>query len=726
MPQEIKKNPGHTCIQLFLILSLIICFGTFKEGLAKNNPQLKNKPLAFTSDEVIHDKELGVIKASGNVEIFNNKQVLLADRISYNQRQDMVTASGNVSLLDSAGHVLFAEYMELSGNFKTAFIQNIKIRLSDNARIVASNAERYDGNSTEMKNAVYSPCTTCASMPDQPPLWQLKAKKIIHNQKQQELEYYDVWMELVGLPLFYTPYFWHPDPTVKRRSGFLAPSTGGTTYLGTTVTTPYFYAISPSRDLTISPTVATRERFLVSGVYRDRYTNGAIDFGGSLAYNSNNKIRGHIKSDVRFDLDDEWRLGLDVNRSTDDTYLRSYGIPTSRVLTTKAYTEGFSQRNYLAAEAYSFQGTAIEDDRDQSPLVLPVVTFNHQSEIGRLGSSNNFNASSIMLTRKNGNNTRRISVDGGWHLPLIGRRGDITKVSVTARGDLYQVRNLTLDKRKGKYSGFSSRFRPQIKVGWRFPLARQHGKISQTLEPIASTIISPYGGNFAKIPNEDSISMEFDDTNLFSDNVFTGRDRVEGGPRIKYGLKWGLIGSKGGYTTAFLGQRYRPKDDNTFVEGSGLEGLLSDFVGRVNVSPGNHLNLGYRTRLDKDNFSFKRNELQLTVGPPALKLGLDYIFFESQSDTDFSGREEVSSNISAKLNRFWYTSIATRYDLAGDGDLRNLGVNLTYDCECFKITTSFTRQFYKDRDVRPGDTILVKFNFKTLGDIQTGLNSANK
>jgi LPS-assembly protein len=725
MLQKIKKGPGHTYIHLFLIFSLIVCFSTFKESLAKSNSQLNDIPIAFTADEVIHDKDLGVIKASGNVEIFNNKEVLLADKISFNQRQNMVTASGNVRLLDPTGHVLFSEYMELSGDFKTAFIQNIKIRLSDNARIVASKAERYDGNTTKMKNAVYSPCTTCATKPDQPPLWQLKAKKIIHNQKQQELEYHDVWMELAGVPIIYTPYFWHPDPTVKRRSGFLAPSTGGTTYLGTTVTTPYFYAISPSKDLTISPTVATKERLLMSGLYRERYTNGAINVGGSLAYNSNSKIRGHIESDARFDLDEKWRWGLDLNRTTDDTYLRRYGLPTSRVLTTKVYTEGFSQRNYLAAKAYSFQGTAIEDVRDQSPLILPLVTFNHQSAIGRSGSSNNFNASSIMMTRKNGNNTRRLSVDGGWRLPLIGRRGDITKISMTGRGDLYHVRNLTLDAKQAKYTGFSSRFRPQIKADWRLPLARHYGKVSQTLEPIASAIISPYGGNFAKIPNEDSISMEFDDTNLFSDNIFTGRDRVEGGPRIKYGLKWGLIGTGGGYTTAFLGQRYRPKDDNTFVEGSGLEGLLSDYVGRINISPGTHLNLGYRTRLDKDNFSFKRNELQLAAGPPALKLGMNYLFFEPQGDTDFFGREEVSGNISAKLNRFWYSSIASRYDLEGDGDLRNFGINLTYDCECFKVTTSFTRQFYKDRDIRPSDSILVKFNFKTLGDIQTGLNSAN-
>jgi lipopolysaccharide assembly outer membrane protein LptD (OstA) len=127
--------------------------------------------------------------------------------------------------------------------------------------------------------------------------------------------------------------------------------------------------------------------------------------------------------------------------------------------------------------------------------------------------------------------------------------------------------------------------------------------------------------------------------------------------------------------------------------------------------------------MDKDNFTYKRNEFQITAGPPALRFSGNYIFFEPQGDADFLGREEVSGYIAAKLNRFWYTSIASRYDLEGNGDLRNLGLNLTYDCECFKVTTSIKRHFYKDRDIRPNDTIMLKFSFKTLGDIQTGIDN---
>jgi LPS-assembly protein len=493
--------------------------------------------------------------------------------------------------------------------------------------------------------------------------------------------------------------------------------------LGTTFSAPYFYAIAPNKDLTIVPTMTSKERFLLSGEYRQRLKNSELKSRGSLTYDSNNDLRGHINSSGRFDIDPKWRWGFDANRSTDDTYLRRYNFPTSRTLTSRAFVEGFSRRNYLAVNAYAFQGTAIEDDPGQSPLVLPMIEYSRLSDIGRFGARTSFNASSVVMTRSEGTDTRRISVGGGWHLPHIGRLGDVTDFSATLRGDLYHVNDLVRPDNQSKHDGFSGRIHPQLKVDWRLPLARQHGTVSQIIEPLVSVILSPYGGNSSKIPNEDSIDLEFDDTNLFSANKYTGIDRVESGPRVNYGLKWGFVGSKGGHSTFFAGQSFRLKEDKNFGVGSGLEGRLSDFVGRINISPGQHLDLLYRTRLDKDNLSPKRNEVQIGVGPPALRLSANYIFFNNQSDTEFSGREEISGSVGAKLNRFWRSSFSGRYDLEGNGEMRNLALNLVYECECFTFSTTISRAFYEDRDLRPNDTILFKLTFKTLGDVQTGINN---
>ncbi len=699
----------------FALVSASLAIAQTKTG-GRSQPE---NPIVFTADEVTHDKELGIIRASGSVEISHDNQVLLADTISYNERQDIVSATGNVSLLEESGHVLFAEFMELSGDFKEGIIKNLRVRLVDNARIAASGARRTNGSRTEMRNAVYSPCEACARTPDQPPLWQVKAIKVVHDQVNKEIEYFDAWMEFAGVPVIYTPYFYHPDPTVKRKSGFLTPSIGSSTSLGTTVSTPYYFNISPHQDLILTPTLTDKEGLLVAGEYRQQFHDGRWESKASITQDSNDDIRGHINSFGRFDINQKWRWGFDAIRSSDDTYLRRYQFPNERTLTSRAYIEGFSRRNYLTVDAYAFQGTAVGDDPGQAPLVLPMVEYSRLSDIGKFGARTSFNFNSVVMTRSEGTDTRRISVGGGWYLPNIGRLGDVTNFSATVHGDLYHVNDLAQSNGQSNHDGFSGRIHPRLKADWRLPLARQHGSVNQIIEPLASIIVSPYMGNSPKIPNEDSIDLEFDDTNLFSDNRFTGFDRVDGGPRINYGLKWGLIGSKGGHTTVFAGQSYRLKDDDTFSEGSGLEGHLSDFVGRVNISPGSHFDLIYRTRLDKDNLSPKRNEVQITTGPPALKLSTNYVFFDSQDDSEFSGREEISGNVAAKLNRLWRSSFAGRYDLEGEGGLRSLALNLTYECECFVFSTTLNRQFYEDRDLQPNDTILFKLTFKTLGDVQS-------
>ena len=130
--------------------------------------QLGETPILITADRLSHDRELGVVMASGNVEISQLDRVLLADTVSYNERDDIVTASGNVSLVEPTGDVLFADYMELSGDLKEGIIRQLRIRLADNARIAAAGGRRTDGNRTEMTNAVYSPCESCATDPSAP------------------------------------------------------------------------------------------------------------------------------------------------------------------------------------------------------------------------------------------------------------------------------------------------------------------------------------------------------------------------------------------------------------------------------------------------------------------------------------------------------------------------------------------------------------------------------
>src|SRR3546814_4512712 len=76
--------------------------------------------ILLSADQVTYDEELGIVVASGNVEVSQNDRVLLADTLTYNERTAIVTASGNVSLLEPSGEVLFADYVELTDDLKSS------------------------------------------------------------------------------------------------------------------------------------------------------------------------------------------------------------------------------------------------------------------------------------------------------------------------------------------------------------------------------------------------------------------------------------------------------------------------------------------------------------------------------------------------------------------------------------------------------------------------------
>ncbi len=715
-----------------LALCLLTGFAAVSASAQQGDPGF---PVLITADQIVHDENLGVVVASGNVELSRGQQIVLADSVSYNLRTEVVSASGNVSLLDPDGHVVFANFAELTGDLREGFIRDVRILLSDRSRLAAATGIRVGGNRSILKSGVFSPCELCREDPTRAPLWQIKAAEVEHDQEAKVIRYRDAWMEIFGIPIIYTPYFEHPDPTVERQSGFLAPIFGGSGNLGTTYQQPYFWAISKDRDFTFSPIFTTKQGVVGVGRYREVFPNGAIDLRGSATISDRERddgtiesdvFRGHIDSTARFDINDSYRMGVDVQRTTDDTYLRLYDFSSVSELTSRAFAEGFNGRNYLAINNYLYQGLRSPDDDSTLPIILPLAEYNYMSDPGVAGGKYTLDASLLALTRTTGRDSRRLSVALGWELPYTGPAGDVYNLVARVQGDGYWVDGVdpnsdAVNPTNATENGLTGRIFPQLALQWRYPWVRHSGTMHQVVEPIAQVVLAPNGSNPGKIPNEDSQDFEFDDTNLFSINRFTGVDRVSSGTRVDYGLKWTVTGDGGGSASAFVGQSYRLHEDAVFEEGSGVEDKLSDIVGRVEIKPTYALDLRYRFRIDKDDLAPRRSELDLRIGPPALNLDLGYVFIDADAQADeFGGREELNWMLYSRLSKYWSAFGGVRMDLEAR-ETREARIGLTYDDECFMIQAVGRRSFFSDREIEPEDSIYVNFVFKYLGG-STGLS----
>ena len=707
-------------------------------ALALENRPLPQVPALLFADRVSYDDELGVVVANGHVEISQNDRVVQADTVTYNQRTNLITASGNVSMLEPGGDVFFANYMELSQDLRNAVAQDFRMLMRDKSRYAAAGARRENATLTEMANGVFTPCDLCKDDPESPPEWQIKAKRIVHDADAHEVVYQDATMEMWGVPIAWTPYYSYPDPTVKRKSGLLAPVFGENTQLGFIAKTPYFWDISPDKDLTLDPIFLSKEVPVANGEYRERWDNARIDLAGSLtdpsAFDENgnpkpgNQLRGHLTGSGVLDIDEDWRTGFAVQRETNQTYLQRYKIvytpPT--VLTSNAFLEGFYGRSYNALNSYAFQDTRQQVNLHDLPIVAPIYSLNYVGEPGAWGQHWSVDANAMNLFRPNGEATRRVSQRTLWELPYTSPLGDHYALSVALQSDGYSS-NSSLDPNTPTALGSYKtpwRVLPQTKLDWRYPWVREDGDLREVIEPRVAFIAGTRAQN-RRIPDEDSTDFELDDENLYRLNPFPGVDRVAGGERAVYGSSFSVYAPHGGQTSLFLGEMYQlRRDASTFAADSGLAANLSDVVGRLQIKPLSFIDFNYRFRLAQKTLAPERTEISLGSTIAFLNLNMTYVdLTQNVAGVGLTHLREAGPSIGAQVFDHWRISLNAVRDLQLN-QFRSYGGTLAYTDECLTVLINAGRNFATTSDVQPSNTYLITLVFKDLGDVSFGGTTA--
>jgi LPS-assembly protein len=734
--------------------------------------QNQNAPILFRADEVEYDEQLALTVARGHVEISQNGIVLLADTVSYNQRTDTVTASGNVSFSQPTGEILFADFMELRDSMNEGFAKNVRMLLADRSRLAANTARRTNGNRTELRRGVYSPCDLCKEDPSAPPAWQLKAREIDHDKEQQLIEFRDVTMEIDGWPVFYSPYMSAPDPSLKRASGFLVPSIGGSNTLGANATIPYYWVLGPDKDLTLVPRFMSQAGVLVTGDYREDFSNGVLDAlasgnhsnvgTGSSSSNEGEQWRGQINEHSVFDLDETFRTGLDLQRVSDQTFLTRFGFgnPLLNAMTSRGYLEGFEPRGSTDINTYAFQPLVPGIGASTQPIVLPVANQNWQSEPDWLGGRWNLNANALDIVRQVGTQTRRLSLGSEWDRTFRDGIGGQYSFSASVRGDGYWINNLSAVSNPDLPSAFfpvdgqpaaaptpvnfsTGRAFPQVGLVWSYPFIHRGDEMTELIEPIVGGFAGPSSGNRRNIPDEDSLDFEYSDSDLFRPNRLAGYDILDTGQRVDYGAKFGLYDKDGGSYRALIGQSYRAQPNLFLPLASGAANRLSDVVGRVVLSPNSYLDLIYRFRYEtSNNPGSSLQQVGVSAGPASLRLASTFIYLpaelQSQVVTNpatgqnvlYGKREQLNFSATAKFTRYWSLQVAQTINLVSSTTLVNgvatppassaslsASVSAIYQDECMAFIGSVTQSGIRNGDVTPGVAVLFSVVFKNLGEI---------
>lgn len=726
-----------------------------KGGIFGPTPKFDNSlPLLLEGDQLIYDTKNNRVIARGNVEIHYDDNHLTADEVIYDQGANTLSAVGNVELKEKNGNIVHAERYTLTDDFRDGFVQSLSVVTRDDSRISAERAERREGNVTEFTNGKFTPCKSDNGMP---PLWCIGARKIVHDQAAATISYQDAWFEIFGQPVFYMPYFEHPDPSVKRRSGFLTPEFGMSGDLGYWSGTPYYFALGPNYDFTFDPLYLSKQGVLWKGEWRHKLWDGEyiIKLAGidqnvddlpdtAKRKESLDGWRGSVETKGDFSLSSWWRLGWDVTVESDDTFRRFYKfdniLVTDRV--NNIYLKGLSDRNYFAANLYHFGGLLTEDTPESESVVHPIIDYNYVFADPVLGGEVKWDTNLLSFTRADvpvdptSTATRdeamnRAVTEVKWRRRLTDAIGITYTPFAELRGDIYQL-NDYIDPTTGLVVGDDTVGRGIATGGAivSYPWVANTANASHVVEPIGQIIARESSVTQRRLPDEDAKSLIFDDTNLFETSKFSGYDRLETGTRVNAGVQYTFQAYTGGYARVLAGQSFHIKGDNAYrdpgvdADGnfvhspvSGLETDTSDYVLGFYLAPTDIFRIISQSRFDQDSADLRREDLGVRVDYGPFAGQATYTFAAANPEVGFNDdQQDVVGSLALRLTDRWSLTGGMRYDIDAERRLTD-SIGLRYLDECFMLSATYQETFINDpkRDVDPDRTVMLRFELKHLG-----------
>jgi LPS-assembly protein len=583
------------------------------------------------ANEINYDYTNQRVAAVGNVQIYYAGSTIEADRVIYDQKTKRLHAEGNVRLTEPDGTVTHSAILNLSDDYRDGFVDSLRVDGPEQVRFAAQRARRDVGNFTVFQSGVYTACEPCKDDPKKPPKWQVKAARIIHNQEEKMIYFEDARLEFFGIPLTYFPYLSTPDPTVKRKTGFLMPIFSANSVYGVGVMIPYYWAMAPNYDMTFSPIITSRQGVLMQHEWRHRLMTGSyvIRSAGIFQLDKNyflekggptspgyRDLRGYIETQGQFALSGAWLWGWEGTIVSDRTFLQDYRLSkfaaTQSIFSTvsadaisQLYLIGRGDRSYSEARAMHFYAFTDDLIQKQIPIVHPVIDHDYTLPQPVLGGELSLRANLTSLSRdtasfdpissaaiagslcnltadpmtKTAANCllrgvpgvySRFSTEANWKMTFIDSMGQVFTPFFSLRGD---AATMKIDSQPGVSNYIPTgqsdvvRGMPTVGIEYRYPFISAHSWGTQTIEPIAQLIVRPNEPGIGRFPNEDAQTLLFDDTNIFRTNKFSGWDRLEGGTRVNYGLQYTAQVDRAGYFNLLVGQSYHLFGQNSFAVG---------------------------------------------------------------------------------------------------------------------------------------------------------------
>jgi LPS-assembly protein len=688
------------------------------------------------ADELTDDQGAGTITAEGNVQVRYQGRTMRADRLVYDLNSGVIRAIGNVEIVLEDGSVTYAEEIEADEAMNVGAASELRGRLGQNGTLAARSALRHGEGESELRNVIYTSCPICTTS-DRPPTWSLRARRAIQDRESRTISYQGAVLEIAGVPVLYLPYIAHPDPTVGRASGFLPPEIGRNRRLGNFYGQPYYWAISPSQDLTASLRLHTNVNPLVGLSYRKRFWSGMLEvdttftqeqvFDGDGNTFGDELFRYSGFAEGLFDINDDWQWGFGVEHTYDDQYLRRYDIDGAGErrgpyighdtrLISQLYGIGQTEHSYASIAFVAFQGLRETDTSDLLPVILPYLQTDHVFNAPIIGGQLRVATNTAALLRDDNPATlaifegsdARFSLGTTWRRDMIFGPGVVVSPFAQVRGDVFHV-EVADDEFEtfGRGLGLAG-----AEVSW--PFMRPGERFDLIVEPVVMAAWASDDAEDPRIRNEDSLAFELDDSNLFRPNAAPNYDLWEPGARVSAGLRATARARTGESASLMFGRRWREEQAVGFTEANNLSGETSDWVGAAQVDLGSNLGATARFRLADDTLSLQRIDLGVRAAVGRFSVAGRYFHLDESIGTPGDPTEELTALAGVDLARGWRMQFGLTRDLDSDINLRQ-EIRAIYEDDCTFLEIAYTRTETQRGTIGPDEGLQIRIGLRSLG-----------
>jgi len=694
----------------------------------------------FQADQIDFDQSEDVITASGNVQVRRGSDRLAADRVRWDRKTGRVTAAGNVVIAGADGERAYVDEVEVSENLRDGIVDNLLLVTADGSRLAAEHGER-EGAVYVLDRAAYSPCRVedehgCPKEPS----WQIQADRVIYDSARKRVRYTNARVRLFGLPLIPLPGLRHSVGD-EGSSGLLVPDVGYDRRNGFEARLPYYWRLAENRDLTITPHLYSAVAPMLEVDYRALLSRGAYEVQGFATVSrvtsiadptqatSSERLRGYISASGKFQLDPNWSLTGSLRYVSDRTFLYRYDISREDRLRSTVELARRGQNSYFSIAGWDFQSLRAGEPSGQLPIALPAIDYRLRLADPLLGGTVQVQANSLAILRTEGQDTQRAFTSVTWSRAALTGLGQEVSVTGLLRGDVYHSAQNNLSPTiiyRGD-PGWQARGIAALALDMRWPFMGPALGGTQQITPRVQLVIAPSVANLI-VPNEDSRSIDLEDSNLFALNRFPGYDRFEDSSRITYGVDYRLD-LPDFALDATIGQSYRLSERQTVLpDGTGLSDRLSDIVGRVQVRYKDFVAFTHRFRLDKDNLAVRRNEIDATIGSRKTYAEIGYLRLNRNVTAgveDLKDIEEIRLGGRILIARHWSLFGSTNIDLTGRDDdptstlsgfepvRHRLGI--AYEDDCVQLGFTWRRDYRTSGDAQRGNSYQLRLVFKNLG-----------